>query len=132
MWKDCKLNWTSEDYYNAEDLNRVESNTIEVSNLVRELVGVNVDLENSIANRDYSTIEFSDSLNRVERNLEKLSVLSLEGLKTLKTNWQIGDKFDYRDAIRLENNLHILYNILSKNKTNISYCGEINCGGEAI
>lgn len=88
MWQEPKLNWTKEDYYNAKDLNRVENNTLEVAQLIQQLIGVNVNLENTITNRDYSYIEFADSLNRVERNLQKLSVLNLNGLQQLKTNWQ--------------------------------------------
>lgn len=132
MWLAPKLNWTEDNYYNAEDLNRVETNTLEVAQLIEQLIGVNVNLESTVTNRDYSSIEFADSLNRVERNLEKLSVLDLDGLRQLKTNWQVGDSFSYKDAVRLENNLSILYNVLSKNITNINYCGVFNCGEEVI
>ncbi|MBU3226812.1 hypothetical protein [Clostridium algidicarnis] len=132
MWLTPKLDWTEENYYNAEDLNRVENNTLEVAQLIQKLMGIKVNLEGIITNRDYSTIEFADSLNRVERNLQKLSVLNLDGLKSLKTNWQAGDSFNYKDAIRLENNLSILYGILSKNIININYCGTFNCGEEII
>lgn len=128
MWIAPKLNWTEDDYYNPEDLNRVENNTLEVAQLIQQLIGTNVNLESTVTNRDYSSIEFADSLNRVERNLEKLSVLNLNGLKTLKTNWQAGDSFSYKDAIRLENNLFVLYEVLSKNTVNINYCGTFSCG----
>lgn len=132
MWVNPKLNWKETDYYNAEDLNRVENNTIEVAQLIKQLIGVDVNLESTVINRDYSSIEFADSLNRVERNLEKLSVLNLNSLQSLKTNWQVGDPFNYKDAIRLENNLSVLYGILSKNTNNIMYCGFFNCGEEVI
>lgn len=132
MWQTPKLDWTADDYYNAEDLNRVESNTQEVAELIKELLGIDINLEAPVTNRDYSSIEFADSLNRVERNLEKLSVLNLDGLKALKTSWQAGDSFSYKDAVRLENNLSVLYNILSKNTNNIFYCGNLNCGEEAV
>lgn len=128
MWMAPKLDWTEDDYYNAEDLNRVENNTLEVAKLIQQLMGMNVSLEAVATNRDYGTIEFADSLNRVERNLERLSVLSLNGLKPLKTNWQAGDPFNYKDATRLENNLAVLYGILSKNISGIHYCGTFNCG----
>lgn len=127
-WLTPKINWTSEDYYNAQDLNRVENNTIEVANLIKQLIGINVNIEETVTDRNYNTIEFADSLNRVERNLEKLSVLNLSGLKELKTTWQAGDAFSYKDAIRLENNLKILHDVLYKNLKNIKYCGSFNCG----
>lgn len=128
MWLAPKLDWTKDDFYNPEDLNRVENNTVEVAKLIQQLMGINISLEGTVTNRDYSTIEFADSLNRVERNLEKLSVLNLPGLQYLKTTWQTGESFSYKDAIRLENNLEILYDILNKNINNIKYCGSFSCG----
>lgn len=132
MWLTSKLDWTEDDYYNAEDLNRVENNTLEVAKLIQQLIGVKVKLESTITNRDYRSIEFADSLNRVERNLEKLSVLNLGKLKPLKTTWQTGDIFSYKDAIRLENNLTILYSVLNENVANVNYCGTFSCGEEVI
>lgn len=132
MWQVPKLNWTSDDFYNPEDLNRVENNTLEVAQLIQQLIGSNVNLEPTEVNRNYSSIEFADGLNRVERNLERLSVLNLSGLQQLKTTWIAGDPFSYRDAIRLENNLYLLYSVLSKNTTNVSYCGIFNCGEDVI
>lgn len=128
MWIAPKLNWTEDDFYNAEDLNRVENNTLEVAQLIKQLIGIDVKLETTINNRNYISIEFADSLNRVERNLEKLSVFNLENLQSLKTNWQVGDPFTYKDAKRLENNLNILYDVLSKNIASVQYCGTFNCG----
>lgn len=131
-WQEAKTDWSSGDYYNAEDLNRVENNTLEVARLIQQLVGVNVNLEATVTDRSYRSIEFADSLNRVERNLEKLSVLNLGKLKPLKTTWQTGDIFSYKDAIRLENNLTILYSVLNENVANVNYCGTFSCGEEVI
>ena len=131
-WLEPKLDWASEDYYNPEDLNRVENNTTELAQLIQQLMGVKINLENTITDRNYSTIEFADSLNRVERNLQKLSVLNLLGLQPLKTNWRVGDPFNFKDAIRLENNLSILYGVLSKNINTVAYCGTYACGEEVI
>lgn len=128
MWQIPKLDWTADDYYNAEDLNRVENNTLEVANLIKQFLSIDVNLENQITNRDYSSIEFADSLNRIERNLEKLNILNLTGLQVLKTTWQVGDGFSYKDALRLENNTSIIYSLLSKNYDSIPCCGELNCG----
>ena len=125
-WITPKLDWTEEDYYNAEDLNRVENNTNEVA----QLLGVS--LEAVKTDRDYSSIEFDNGLNRIERNLEKVSILNLPGIKALKTNWQAGDIFNYRDAIRLETNPAIIYPVLLKNRANMRYCGSYICGEDVI
>lgn len=132
MWQEPKLNWTEDDYYNAEDLNRVEMNTNEVALLIKQLIGLDVGLEELVTDRDYKRIEFADSLNRIERNLERLSVLNLPGIRQLKTNWQTLDPFDYRDATRLETNLSILYGILIKNTTTVNYTGMFYCGEVVI
>lgn len=132
MWQTPKLDWTPDDYYNAEDLNRVENNTLEVSKIIKELLAVNVNLESIITNRDYSSIEFADSLNRIERNIQKISIFTLNDIDTLKTTWKVGDNFSYKDAIRLENNTSIIYDLLSKNVNAMAYCGEFNCGEDVI
>lgn len=132
MWTNPKLDWTLFDYYNATDLNRVESNTQEVADLIEQVLGINVDLNTVVTDWDFTSIPFADDLNRVEGNLSKLSVLNLDGLLTLKTNWTISDSFSYQDAIRLETNLSILYNLLSKNSTVTTYSGAFNCGEDVI
>lgn len=132
-WLTPKIDWDSKDYYNAEDLNRVENNTVEVANLLNQLINTKITLEPIVNNRNYSSIEFADSLNRVERNLEKVSsVFKLEGLKPLKTSWIAGDPFDYNDANRYENNLNILYMMSTLNIANTLYCGTFNCGEDVI
>lgn len=127
-WIKPKIDWTEYDYHNAVDMNRVESNTQEIASLILQLTGVDVGLETPVTDRDYSTIEFADGLNRIERNLEKLSVFPLEGLGELKTNWEVGESFSYVDARRLETNLSILYPMMNKNANNLLYCGEVICG----
>ena len=127
-----KTNWTSEDYYNADDLNRVETIIIETAELVNALFGLSVELEPTVTDRDYSRIEFAEDLNRIERNIERLMVLDLERLLTMKTNWQAGDPFSFEDANRLEYNLSVLYPILDKNSRNVVYSGTFNSGEEVI
>lgn len=127
-----KLDWGPDDYYNAEDFNRIENNTLEVAKLINELLGSDVDLEPIVTNRDYTSIEFADSLNRIERNIEKVSNLNLNGIVSMKTTWKVGDNFSYKDANRLENNLSIIYSLLIKNVGNVPYCGGFNCGSQVI
>lgn len=127
-----KIDWGPDDYYNAEDFNRVENNTLEVVKLINELLGSDIKLEPVVTNRNYSSIEFPDSLNRIERNIEKDSSLNLNGIVPMKTTWKVGDSFSYRDANRLENNLYIIYSLLIKNIGNVPYCGTFNCGSQVI
>ena len=84
-----KIDWGPDDYYNAEDFNRVENNTLEVVKLINELLGSDIKLEPVVTNRNYSSIEFPDSLNRIERNIEKDSSLNLNGIVPMKTTWNL-------------------------------------------
>ncbi|MEY8001213.1 hypothetical protein AB8U03_13610 [Clostridium sp. Mt-5] len=131
-WQTPKLNWTEDDFYNPEDLNRVENNTLEVADLIKQILDNDVGLESIVTNRDYSAIEFADSLNRIERNIQKVSVLNLNGLVASKTTWNVGDAFSFKDAIRLETNTSIIYALLIKNVDNVPYCGNLNCGEDVI
>lgn len=121
-WITPKINWTEDDYYNAEDLNRVENNTKVVANMLGVLI------EETITNRDYSSLLFAENLNRIERNIEVLNVINIEWQK-MKINWMDGEPFNYKDANRLEVNLNNLYNLLNRNLRAQKYCGSTICGG---
>ena len=104
-----KVDWTKDDYYNYDDLNRIENNTLATKDLIEILMG-EFEIESSNVERDTTYIEFAGSLNRVERNINALKEkfymppIWIEP----KTYWHYNDPFDYEDANRLENNLHLL------------------------
>ena len=125
-WIEPKLDWKETDYYNYWDLDRVENNT----KVVADMLGVTV--EDIVIDRDYKSIPYARVLNKVEGNIEKVSYLPLEGLEEMKTNWQYGDSFDWKDALRLEKNLKITYDVLFKNRQNQLYCGTFLCGEEVV
>lgn len=123
-----KTNWTSEDYYNAEDLNRVEINTEFVASYLRELQ-YNIPNQIYVVDRDKLSIDFISSINRVESNIEALkdAFITPPGYQQKKT-WAVGMGFDYRDANRLERNLQLLYEWAHLAKENLKYCGTFYCG----
>lgn len=130
-WIPPKVDWTSEDYYNFEDLNRVENNTEVVEALVRSFESI-PELE-IIKYRDIFSIEFADSLNRIEGNISILGERRKPfGWIPNKLDWQSNQKFSYADAIRLENNLKILYEHYKKNSNTFQYCGMYICGEGVI
>lgn len=130
-WKPPKLDWTPTDYYNAEDMNRVEHNTVAVAELVRLFAPVsNLAI---VDNRDMSHIEFADSLNRVEQNLFTLAKRYIPvGWIAPKTNWRANDAFNYQDANRLECNVNLLYQYYWGNNLNFKYCGNYTCGEDVM
>lgn len=130
-WQKEKLDWNKDDYFNPEELNKIENNTIEVVGLIKQLMGADIELESPITDRDYTTIEFADGYNRVEGNIKKVSdAFPMAGMIEPKTTWQAGDGISYRDLIRMETNITLLYNLLKPNADAMLYCGEFICGEE--
>lgn len=125
-----KTDWTREDYYDADDLNRVEANTQFIARYLRE-IQYNVPALTSIEDRTPESIDFISSINRVEGNIESIrtSFLTPPGYQERKI-WALGMGFDYRDANRLENNLSLLYEWAIKAKENQVFCGTFACGAE--
>ena len=130
-WQEPKTDWSSEDYYNFEDLNRVESNTKIVAGLVKLFDRI-PDLETN-TNRDMSSIEFAESLNRIENNIKILGERRiLPGWISPKMDWEYNQRFSYVDANRLEKNLKLLYEYYKGNSELFKYCGAYTCGEEVI
>lgn len=130
-WMPPKIDWSKDDYYNFEDLNRVENNTEVVEELVK-LFETIPKLE-IIKDRDILSIEFADSLNRIENNIDILGKRrELPGWIPNKLDWEYNQKFSYVDANRLERNLKILYEYYKKNSSMFKYCGMSTCGEEVI
>lgn len=123
-----KTDWTAADYYNADDLNRVEANTAYVADELG-LIGYPVMLEAVRSGRDMTSIEFADSLSRVERNIEALQrdFMPLPGFEESNA-WAPGKRFDYNDANRLERNLELLHTWLLRLVAGLEYCGTFYCG----
>lgn len=125
--------FTSTNYYNFYDLNRVEINTLATKDLIEILIGkFNIDPIN--IDRDMTSIEFAESLNRIERNINTLknNFYRPSIWTEPKTYWHYNDPFDFEDANRLENNLLHLFDLAKGNIDKIPYCGMYTCGGELI
>lgn len=127
MWSAPKLDWKSTDYYNYDDLNRVENNTEVAAELVRYFIYL--PQMNFIKNRDMSHIDFADSLNRIEGYQDLLRQrYTPSGWLQNKMDWIANDKFSFADAYRLENNASLLYLYYKGNSEIIPRCGDVFCG----
>lgn len=124
--------WTSKDYYNYWELNRIEMLTEKLRDYISVLA--NVELEPVVTNRNMKSIEFKDSLNRIERNIEKLGIALKypKGFIEPKTYWWYNMPFSYEDANRLETNLRAIYEYAKANRNAIPYCGMYICGEEVV
>lgn len=129
-----KMNWLPSDFYNCEDLNRVEEAVLVVKEKVIVFRGEIVPIDGTNTTRSESTIEFADSLNRVETNISRL-ILTFPNTNIFggtKTNWTHDVPFDFADANRLEKNLYDMYYTIENNITNIPYCGQRITGEEGV
>lgn len=127
-----KLDWTKNDYYNAEDLIRVEANTQYISEMLIEL-GYVVVLGDIKANWIMDDFPFKSQINRIENNIDALknNFYMPDGWGTKKT-WVDGMKFSYLDAIRFEKNIYLLMQIIDLIKDATVYSGTFNAGQEVI
>ena len=135
-WTTPKTDWDETDYYNYGDLNRVENNTEYVKDLMNS-AGYDPVMSAYTQNRTNESIEYYDSLNRVEGNILALKQCSYEPLtwQTPKTDWEsVVDNFDFEDANRLESNLlglkemtdNIILGFLKCGDAQTSICGKGN------
>jgi hypothetical protein len=129
-WITQKKNWNKEDYYNFEDLNRVEKNTQYVKEQCENILNYQFSVFNFVKNRDNTRFEFAEDLNRIEGNILALKNASYEPLVWVnpKTNWQDLDSFDKDDANRLENNIDNLKEMIEDIERNLPRCGALVCG----
>ena len=127
-----RTNWTSEDYYNAEDLNRVEANTQFVAEYLNS-IDYMLTLEEIKTGRDIFSIDFISSINRVEGNLDSIraNIITPPGYGPMRV-WTNRIGFDYRDANRYEGNLELLYKWAHLIFDSYKYCGEFVCGEDVI
>ena len=134
-FQQLKTDWGKDDYYNFDDLNRVEYFTKKVKDKILFFYGISGVLdENIFVGRDIKTIEYSDSLNRLESNIKQLGteLKTPTGFIAPKVNWRRNDSFSFIDANRLELNLKILLDYIDGQINALQYCGQITCGEGVI
>jgi hypothetical protein len=129
-----KRDWLPSDYYNFEDLDRVEEATLVVRDRISVFRGEFITLTPSDTTRSELTIEFAESLNRIETNIYRLILTFPDVMQFLetKTDWSHDQPFDFSDAIRLEKNLYDMYYLIENNISNIPYCGTIVTGERGV
>ncbi len=131
-WKTPKINWNRNDFYNFEDLNRVENNTNVIAELLVYYDAI-LALETVDTERTVQTIEMAPSLSRIERNIQLLGK-RYQPYKWVspKQDWVSNTPFSFEDANRLERNLYLLYHHYKGNLDVCVKCGAYTCGEEAI
>lgn len=124
-WTEPVTNWTAQRYFNDSDFNRIEENTAAIAALLATC-GYTVSLT-TITSRDYSTLDFYDSLNRIEGNilaLYNVYAVAPPGWIPPKTTWTYDEPFSYTDTNRTEGNELALYTMLNGIIQEYSVCGQ--------
>lgn len=131
-WATPKTDWTSNDRYNFGDINRVESNTIEVKQVL-ELFGYTVQSLSTITNRTVTSYDDIASINRLESNLDKLRLAFITPPSWQSTvTWTPSTPFTYLHANRWEQSLLDLYTFANRVGEGRRFCGTFAAGQEAL
>jgi hypothetical protein len=130
---EAKTDWTADDYYNYTDLNRVELLIETLKSKIEEFRNKTITLV-AITNRTKESIEFANSLRRIELNILFLGneLNTPSGFTTPKTEWSYNQTFSFEDANRLEKNLVILNNYVVSQLSAYYYCGQYITGEEGV
>jgi len=130
-WTTPKTNWTAADKYNANDLNRVESNTDFLSTFIA-LVVIPPVLATRYTTWDRNGLVYYDVLNRIENNIKLLKEATGQtpsGWIEPKVDWiSVYDDFSFVDANRLESNLAAIKAMIDLIVDGFRYCGTFSCG----
>ena len=128
-WIEPKTNWTEEDYYNFDDLNRVESNTEYLVDLV-ETYSTRPNIGDTKTDWGITDFPFADDIGRAETNIDLIRQQTYTPLDwtPAKLDWSTLDGFGYEEANRLERNLVALYVMINLIKESLLYCGTFSCG----
>jgi hypothetical protein len=133
IMSELKTDWNSSDFYNFNDLNRVESATEIIANQIKELRYINLSLS-LVKDRTVKSFVFAENLNRIENNILLLKdAFPVEiPFERSKVTWQYNDPFDYSDANRLEKDLSKLYQHFKANILKFPYPGQFTTGQEGV
>lgn len=136
-WTTAITNWTSEDYVNYVDWNRIESNSDELLSQIQIIYGSVPTTDPSVTDRTYATpFIYATVLNRIETTIQAMRDFTQEptGWVTPKTNW-VANTYPLTevDLNRIEGNLLGLYNLLTGTINSLMQCGGVNaiCGQNA-
>ena len=86
MLIECKTNWTQNDYFNAEDYNRIKNNIAYIREYMEDLF-VNLPNVNLGADKTYTSLIYAKEINAIED--------ALDGINVGSYGFNIGDKQEY-------------------------------------
>lgn len=113
MWITPKTNWLKNDYFNAEDFNRIKNNLIYLRELAIKLYK-EFEIQQISEDKTYKDYFYADEINLLENNLEKINQNTLNIIYGKKTIYMDnGNTMTYIELNRIESAIFDLYDKLS-------------------
>lgn len=113
MWITPKTNWLKNDYFNAEDFNRIKNNLIYLRELAIKLYK-EFKIQQVSEDKTYKDYFYADEINLLENNLEKINQNTLNIIYGKKTIYMDnGNTMTYIELNRIESAIFDLYDKLS-------------------
>lgn len=130
---DPKCNWTRDDFYNAEDLVRVEANIQYIADNLLSL-GYHPELGPLKADWTMQDFPYIRLIKQIDENIDKLreSFYTPEGFQDKKDWENEGHNFSYEDANRFEKNLYLLDHVINLLRSSVVYSGTFYSGQEVV
>lgn len=88
MWVQPKTDWNKDDYFNASDFNRIKNNLVSLRDISNKMYE-DFDITSMGDDKTYRDYFYSDEINLIEDNFEKINRLTI--------NVGYGEKPVYRD-----------------------------------
>lgn len=115
-WIEPKTDWTSSDYFNAVDYNRIIGNIKYLQDFAKELFSL-INSTSLGEEKTYLSMIYAREMNNIETAIEKLNQetynLNIEERKTYKAN---GSTPLWSDFNRIESAILLLYKTLNAHK----------------
>ena len=129
-WITPKTNWTSSDYYNFADLNRVENNINELR-IYLVSIGYVIPVITVNTTRINTSYDLVSSINRIENNINTIRLAFVTPGDWQSTIvWDHTVKFTEVSANRWESSVFSLYTLAQNVFASFTYSGTFGCGNQ--
>lgn len=133
-WVTPKTDWTSNDYFNISDLNKIEGNIQYLSDLI-ESYATAPTLDTVKTDWDNTDFPYADELARIESNVEELGLAHSKptGWINTVTDWVTGPiGSGYVMVNRIETDLLLLYNSINGTIDYLLSCGTFSASSDRV
>ncbi len=109
-WTEPKTDWTSSDYFNPEDYNRIKNNLVYLNEMASDLY-IGYDFNDMGDDKTYESYYYPDEINLFESNLESINTGTYpREIGDTKTFYENQPFIDYNELNRMETGILKVYN----------------------